>query len=593
MPRPWTCENCHWHNPAGAANGLPDDIQANGPVTWCSLGGVNPALPMLQRYLPADGTHHEVDEKVYTGKCFNCHSSSPEHEPDHTCEGDPSGMHLYLIRYCENCHSMDTLHGISEHVTAGHGMTANEKCVACHGSYPVGEWEVPSAAPTLNADAVWPGKNGSSDIIIKVQGDNFGERSDGDWIRIGTGVAGWWDMPIYSWSNTQIEAKVPPSYPYGSGLPGGASYNIKVHKEPIPAVGYAGGTTTVTSFTVNKHPEVLSVSPIYGAYDTDLTINSIGNSFGTSLCTIPIGSGDSGTGDKETPVGNDKLYDSSKGWTSGQWVDYYVTVEDETNAAGEVNPRKIISNGPKRLQIDGEWKNPGTSKKYIILGGKNKYVWGHCYYVKYESGADDYRMGCYNSMSPSTILTDLKYLYDINEDRAVDPSEYYLGDWNIYVVSEYFIDDGDRWHYNAASCAGIPGSLPDPTKPPGFIDKGDKVIEPTNQNLQNWYYRETSDPPFPFTIVDTPVLKCIRPCNGPAGTLINITGQNFGISQGAKVLRFGAKAFYEGSPRIKLWSNTRIKFKVPNMATKGKNYKVWIIDDSGSPSNKKRFYLTN
>jgi hypothetical protein len=606
MPRPWTCENCHWHkvNP----HSLPDDIQANGPVTLCPNGGVNPALDLNQRFLPTPleaGLHHQVDEKVYSNKCFNCHSSSPEHDPDFTCEADPSGMQLYRIRYCENCHSEDSLHGIEEHVTAGHGLTVNEKCVACHGSYPTGEWETPALGPEiLDTDFAWPGNEGSSGMIVKVFGSNFGQRApknpDGterDWIRIGSGAAGWYDMPVYSWSDEKIEAKIPSTY--GGGLPPGATYNIRVHKAPITALAYPGGTDTSPGFSVDYHPDVLSINPLYGVYNTNITVNSVGppHTFGTSMCDIPCSGLRSGTGTTTDEVSDDKLTDGTKAWTAGQWVNSYVTVEGERNDAGEVYPRLITANDATSLTIDGEWEHiVGLNKNYCIAAGQHQYIWGHCYYVKFESGVDDYRMGCYRgAWLPSRIQSDMVWLYDENDNITVphDPfdNQYFEGDWNVYVVHEYFIDDGDGWHYNATTCNTTPATLPDMSKAPGYIDTGDKIIEPHEQNLQNWYYREISDPPVRFTIVDTPYINCIRPCNGPAGTIMSVLGENFGVSQGQKTFRFGANAYYAGNVRIKLWSNTKIKFKVPNLA-KNRNYAVYIISEDGvTESNHKKFYL--
>ncbi len=222
------------------------------------------------------------------------------------------------------------------------------------------------------------------------------------------------------------------------------------------------------------------------------------------------------------------------------------------------------------------------------------FVWGECYWVKFASGVDEYRMGCYRSpWGGDKILTKLQYLYDILDTKVVPEDQYFIGDWNVYVVHEYFVDDGDGMHYNIGLCNNIPAGLPDPTKPAGWIDTGDRVIVPIDdQPNQNWYFREISDPPKTLAITADPFINCIRPCNGPANTVFNILGSNFGISQGSAVLHFGAKVFYEGNPRIKFWSNTKIRFKAPTMTVKGKNYKVYITGQNGVDSNKKNFYLT-
>ncbi len=360
MPRPWTCENCHWAkiNPPG----LPDDIQANGPVELCFMGGANPALQLAQRYLPVDGTHHEVDEKVYSGKCFNCHSSSREHDPDFTCEGDPSDMHLYLIRYCENCHSEDSLHGISEHVTAGHGMSANEKCVACHGSYPTGPFLVPTNEPSIqNIDAIRPGNHGSSGMIVKVRGADFGDWHTADKIQIGSVADGWYDMAIHSWDDSQIEALIPSSY--GGGLPPSpdSNYFVRVHKACIPEIDFCcvGGTppgpcnSNTKVFTVERHPDLENIVPDNAVFSTPLTLNSVNdNTFGDNFCTIPRA--DKGTGILTHVGGDDTLQEAAAVWAVDIWKDFYVTVEGEVNGANEVYPRKILSNTVNTLTIDGD-----------------------------------------------------------------------------------------------------------------------------------------------------------------------------------------------------------------------------------------------
>jgi hypothetical protein len=70
-------------------------------------------------------------------RCQDCHGSNPDSDPD----WDPENP--VLIRYCENCHSVGTLHSIKEHTesrnvytvsnTLDSTVTGNEKCVGCHG----------------------------------------------------------------------------------------------------------------------------------------------------------------------------------------------------------------------------------------------------------------------------------------------------------------------------------------------------------------------------------------------------------------------------------------------------------------------------
>ena len=125
-PTPYSCENCHWPSgdvPHTPPSDWPMPIEANGPLMSPNIV-LHPSKP----YRPSDGTHHNVTWGVYT-KCYDCHGNNP----DNLNLDDTNPL---LIRYCENCHSIDALHSIEAHTTAGHNLTADEKCIACHGDVP-------------------------------------------------------------------------------------------------------------------------------------------------------------------------------------------------------------------------------------------------------------------------------------------------------------------------------------------------------------------------------------------------------------------------------------------------------------------------
>ncbi len=131
-PTPASCENCHfWNNPVNPS------IHGIGEIkTWGPYGdGMHPdklALGFDPNNLPSRGTHHEIGGNVYP-KCWLCHPDEWNTDPY-----DPRA-----IRVCENCHSVSTLHNIQEHMTTNNiytvngvpnqTVTADEKCVACHG----------------------------------------------------------------------------------------------------------------------------------------------------------------------------------------------------------------------------------------------------------------------------------------------------------------------------------------------------------------------------------------------------------------------------------------------------------------------------
>ncbi|MBW1744396.1 MAG: PKD domain-containing protein, partial [Deltaproteobacteria bacterium] len=86
-----------------------------------------------------------------------------------------------------------------------------------------------------------------------------------------------------------------------------------------------------------------------------------------------------------------------------------------------------------------------------------------------------------------------------------------------------------------------------------------------------------------------------RPCE--RGDIIRIIGYNFGDTQGDSTVHFGATKIYgPGHQKIKLWTDTKIKVKVPKYNCsywEGKEiYKknVWVTVD-GVDSNKRRIRI--
>jgi hypothetical protein len=96
-PRPYRCKVCHNSSPSPAEHGDPD-----------------PPLVGIDGASTATNTHHNTRGAVYNpATCDSCHNHSiPHTEP-------------LQIRYCERCHSVDTLHNIAPHAVSAH-------CGGCH-----------------------------------------------------------------------------------------------------------------------------------------------------------------------------------------------------------------------------------------------------------------------------------------------------------------------------------------------------------------------------------------------------------------------------------------------------------------------------
>ncbi len=95
----------------------------------------------------------------------------------------------------------------------------------------------------------------------------------------------------------------------------------------------------------------------------------------------------------------------------------------------------------------------------------------------------------------------------------------------------------------------------------------------------------------------TPAIERIRGTKEP-GKRIRIIGSGFGQTQGESVLHIGPKTFDSNSARIKLWSDTKIRFRLPfknkscswfnNGEGTYKRRKAWVTVD-GVDSSIKRF----
>lgn len=78
----------------------------------------------------------------------------------------------------------------------------------------------------------------------------------------------------------------------------------------------------------------------------------------------------------------------------------------------------------------------------------------------------------------------------------------------------------------------------------------------------------TTGPPTPY-ITNVSSNPCLT------NQVITISGERFGEIQGDSIIRLGLKDFPAGSPRIILWSDTRIDFKIPA-------YKSWPLGSTGT-----------
>jgi hypothetical protein len=292
-PTPFSCENCHWEQDvAAAATGFDPqtspESDAGHPSTyhhydpWGQLEGYKEYRhPVLSSQL----THHMGNKGNVVGQCWICHAGNPE-------DPDWDSTNPELIRYCEICHDVATLHTIAAHVgpsdleevpkvraweaigfhAPGTGdfptdyrvFGENERCAACHGgSVPDRTPQDLSEKPRINS--MTP-TGGSCAQFIVLQGYNFGEehtparevqlrpQDDPD--------ALWVHVPIRSWSNSRIEW-VLPCWEFSPG-----NYKVRVATE--------GGNSNRLVFTVLAQPNLFEAIPSSGPCGIQIKLKGSG-----------------------------------------------------------------------------------------------------------------------------------------------------------------------------------------------------------------------------------------------------------------------------------------------------------------------------
>lgn len=225
--------------------------------------------------------------------CYDCHSNDP-YNPSWNPESP------LLIRYCENCHSKDSLHSIKDHVTEGQGYSAEEKCVACHGAVPVS-----NLIPFLNQLAATPPSvtamipiYGAAGTTCTITGQSFDKKGE-ILLTARTGQTdqthsiSWQDC---TWENDAIEFTIP------SGLTPG-NYNVRVETK--------NGLSNMRVYTVTGTPAI-------PCPDTVPSIDSIKATVGVAPLIITI-DGDN-FGDRHTSGRN--VYMQEEGYSDRELFIY-------------------------------------------------------------------------------------------------------------------------------------------------------------------------------------------------------------------------------------------------------------------------------
>jgi hypothetical protein len=298
-PTPWSCENCHWEQAIVDPDGDPNtDTPTPGhPSTYDHYNIWNQG-PTYFEYGKAVKlgfyTHHFGTIGNVWPQCGKCHGMDPNDQ-----SYDPYNPEL--IRYCQLCHSIGTLHTIPDHVQGTNGweatgfhvgggdtptvyrsFTADEMCFGCHADLIPDPPVVPDCTghvPAIAADGMEP-ISGACTTIVTLRGTDFGpEQVEDGFVQMRLKpVTGnpWVNMPIYSWTDTQIEFEIPCE---GAAALAAGNYQVRVNN----ACGHSPNSAHV--FSLKNWGTVLSISPATGPCDTWVTLT--GSGFGTAQEVVP------------------------------------------------------------------------------------------------------------------------------------------------------------------------------------------------------------------------------------------------------------------------------------------------------------------
>jgi hypothetical protein len=493
-----------------------------------------------------------------SSECYKCHSQDPNNpswEPD-----NPE-----LIRYCEICHSIRTLHTIGPHIQ-GHngwkpvgfhaggggpdpvqyakwgltpytpqvnpGYTENQQCFGCHGDS-VPEWVDPSPGDDppvieVNADGglIAP-PAGSCGVIGQLRGLYFGSAHiEGRDVQIApkTGPGGTcdWalkaDLPIHAWTDTYIEWELP-CWKY---VPG--NYCLRVHTE--------NGNSNRAVFTIRSHPTLQAAEPTKGPCSTWIKLSGLGG-FGTQ---------------------RKQMFDSYYGVT--HIVDFVASngVFTATNYRNwkdksiEVRVYDWFRDDVDECSINPFTGQPGMKRNFVRDRGDED--------ADGDIICNDSSTNVYDECAAEPLIPRCDCLA--------------IGVYSVYVKAIYFgDDDGD-----------------------GKLSCGDTIFQV-----------ETSDP-VQFELANAPVINNLNPNqivdqNVAPFPLLRIYGGRFGPSKATDdSVRIGSKEdAISGTLSLGkeltevLWSDTLIKvrFKAPDI-WRGKTKCVWV-EKGGKKSNYKPLFI--
>jgi len=284
-PTPFSCENCHWEQTvSGGHPSTLDHFNEQGE----DIGFYEYGKPIAANY----NTHHMGGQGNVYDKCYQCHAQNP-----YSPNWDPFDQ--LAIRYCEVCHSVDSLHRIGPHVQntngwkavgfhtegatdpddytdfdpTGYGtFIADQQCSGCHVDLvdvvlppPI----TPPGPPAIDTEVegIQP-NHACCGTVVTLRGTNFGEQKGTGYKVQLEDISGWIDMPVHAWTDNLIEFEIPCWTLLGPG-----NFNVQV-VTPV-------GTSNHRVFTLEDCiPPYMISNPDQGPANTVIKVSSDNNSVG-------------------------------------------------------------------------------------------------------------------------------------------------------------------------------------------------------------------------------------------------------------------------------------------------------------------------
>ncbi len=202
------------------------------------------------------------------------------------------------------------------------------------------------------------------------------------------------------------------------------------------------------------------------------------------------------------------------------------------------------------------------------------------YYTVYEAFAEAFALYIVNGRlfrEFATIDYDYERQYDWLKTNVFGGTEYATGS------EDSISNDSPLWDYNS-------GLLP-----PGIHDVLEYGHVYDSTSYENPVFSLSRHVEILTGSPTCPVITEIKPQRRFPKERIKIFGSGFGHTQGDSIVKIGPKTFDKDSPRIKKWTDTLIRIKIPNFKCewfKGKNRrprKVQILVPGCLPSNTMKF----